>query len=201
MQIHTNKILDSRKYITYRLREIYHFSVCLSDGNHLIGDVHSTWAACVYRTTGRLGYHSVNWCSYNCNTRLRRRAPAVCLHSTATTRELYLEEDWGFFFLIVIVNNNDLSSFKKNISICYATPPMVGCLSGSCRHLIRLSWHFSINHSHSCVGKSLVRVTVRPRHKKWPRQGWNPGLLIKSPAHCSFGRWIPLPSYYSLIPY
>ena len=106
-----------------------------------------------------------------------------------------------FFFLIVIVNNNDLSSFKKNISICYATPPMVGCLSGSCRHLIRLSWHFSINHSHSCVGNSLVRVTVRPRHKKWPRQGWNPGLLIKSPAHCSFGRWIPLPSYYSLIPY
>lgn len=102
-----------------------------------------------------------------------------------------------FFFLIVIVNNNDLSSFKKNISICYATPPIVGCLSGSCRHLIRLSWHFSINHSHSCVGKSLVRVTVRPRPKKWPRQGWNPGLLIKSPAPCSFGRWIPLPSYYS----
>ena len=28
MQIHTNKILDLRKYITYRLREMYHFYVC-----------------------------------------------------------------------------------------------------------------------------------------------------------------------------
>ena len=93
VQIHTSEILDSQKYITYRLREIYHFYVCLSEGNHFTGDVYLAWAACVYGTTGRLGYHSINWCSYNWNTWLRRSMPAVCLHSTATTRELYLEEN------------------------------------------------------------------------------------------------------------
>ena len=51
MQIHTNKIFDLRKYITYRLREMYHFYVCFSDGNHLTGDVHSAWTACVSGTT------------------------------------------------------------------------------------------------------------------------------------------------------
>ena len=53
MQIHTNKIFDLRKYITYRLREMYHFYVCFSDGNHLTGDVHSAWTACVSGTTRR----------------------------------------------------------------------------------------------------------------------------------------------------
>ena len=65
---------------------------------------------------GGLDYHSVNWCNYSCNTWLRRSRPAVCLHSTATTRKLYLKRI-EVFFLIVVVNNGDLSSFKKqNVS-------------------------------------------------------------------------------------
>lgn len=121
---------------------------------------------------GGLDYHSVNWCNYNCNTWLRRSRPAVCLHSTATTRKLYLKRI-EVFFLIVVVNNGDLSSFKKqNVSYPF---------HGGCRYLIRLSWHVSVTHSHSWVKKSLVRVTVWPRTQKWSRQGWNSGLFSIPP--------------------
>lgn len=123
---------------------------------------------------GGLDYHSVNWCNYNCNTWLQRsRRPAVCLHSTATTRKLYLKRI-EVFFLIVVVNNGDLSSFKKqNVSYPF---------HGGCRYLIRLSWHVSVTHSHSWVEKSLVRVTVWPRTQKWSRQGWNSGLFSIPPC-------------------
>ena len=93
MQIHTNKILDLRKYITYRLREMYHFYVCFSDGNHLTGDVHSAWTACVFRTMRGA------WLSFSQLVQLQlqhmvtKKQATVCLHSTETTRELYLEED------------------------------------------------------------------------------------------------------------
>ena len=121
---------------------------------------------------GGLDYHSVNWCNYNCNTWLRRSRPAVCLHSTATTRKLYLKRI-EVFFLIVVVNNGDLSSFKKQ-NVRYP-------FHGGCRYLIRLSWHVSVTHSHSWVEKNLVRVTVWPRTQKLSRQGWNSGLFSIPP--------------------
>ena len=40
------------------------------DGNQSTSDIHSVWAACIYRTTGRHGYHSANRWSYNYNTSL-----------------------------------------------------------------------------------------------------------------------------------
>ena len=121
---------------------------------------------------GRLDYHSVNWCNYNCSTWLRRSRPAVCLHSTATTRKLYLKRI-EVFFLIVVVNNGDLSSFKKQ-NVRYP-------FHGGCRYLIRLAWHVSVTHSHSWVEKNLVRVSVWPRTQKLSRQGWNSGLFSIPP--------------------
>ena len=78
---------------------------------------------------GGLDYHSVNWCNYNCNTWLRRSRPAVCLHSTATTRKLYLKRIEVFFFsssLSITV----IYPLSKNKML--ATPSMVaaGILSG-----------------------------------------------------------------------
>lgn len=95
---------------------------------------------------GGLDYHSVNWCNYNCNTWLRRSRPAVCLHSTATTRKLYLKRIEVFFFsssLSITV----IYPLSKNKML--ATPSMVGCRSGGCRYLIRSSWQVSVTHSHS----------------------------------------------------
>lgn len=121
---------------------------------------------------GGLDYHSVNWCNYNCNTWLRRSRPAVCLHSTATTRKLYLKRIEVFFFssLLSITVIYPLSKNKM-----LATPSMVaaGILSG-CPDT-------SLTHSHSWVEKNLVRVTVWPRTQKLSRQGWNSGLFSIPP--------------------
>ena len=45
-----------------------------------------------YRTTGRHGYHSANWWSYNYNTSLPGSSPASSLCSTASSCELYFEK-------------------------------------------------------------------------------------------------------------
>ena len=45
-----------------------------------------------YRTTGRHGYHSANWWSYNYNTSLPGSSPASSLCSSASSCELYFEK-------------------------------------------------------------------------------------------------------------
>ena len=68
------------------------FYFWLLDGNQSTSDIHSAWAACIYRTTGRHGYHSANWWSYNYNTSLPGSSPASSLCSTASSCELYFEK-------------------------------------------------------------------------------------------------------------
>lgn len=126
---------------------------------------------------GGLDYHSVNWCNYNCNTWLRRSRSAVCLHSTATTRKLYLKRI-EVFFLIFVVNNGDLSSFKKqNVSYPFHGRMPVWWLPVAYQVVLT-----SLCYPLTLLGeKSLVRVTVWPRTQKWSRQGWNSGLFSIPP--------------------
>ena len=72
--------------------ERVYFYFWLLDGNQSTSDIHSAWAACIYRTTGRHGYHSANRWSYNYNTSLPGSSPASSLCSTASSCELYFEK-------------------------------------------------------------------------------------------------------------
>ena len=72
--------------------ERVYFYFWLLDGNQSTSDIHSAWAACIYRTTGRHGYHSANWWSYNYNTSLPGSSSASSLCSTASSCELYFEK-------------------------------------------------------------------------------------------------------------
>ena len=76
------------------------FYFCLLDGNQSTSDIHSAWAACIYRTTGRYGYHSANRWSYNYNTSLPSSSPASSLRSTASSCEFYFEKK-------IVVSNKD----------------------------------------------------------------------------------------------
>ena len=73
------------------LKELIFTSGC-STVNQSTSDIHSAWAACIYRTTGRHGYHSANRWSYNYNTSLPSSSPASSLCSTASSCELYFEK-------------------------------------------------------------------------------------------------------------
>ena len=70
------------------LKELIFTSGC-STVNQSTSDIHSACAACIYRTTGRHGYHSANWWSYNYITSLPGSSPASSLCSTASSCELY----------------------------------------------------------------------------------------------------------------
>ena len=72
--------------------ERVYFYFWLLDGNQSTSDIHSAWAACIYRTTGRYGYHSANRWSYNYNTSLPSSSPASSLRSTASSCEFYFEK-------------------------------------------------------------------------------------------------------------
>ena len=106
MQVHTSEILDSQKYITYRLREIYYFYVCLSDGNRFTGDIHSAWAACVYGTTGSLVIIQSTGAVTN-GTHGYEEACQLFVYIPQQLHVSYILKRIEVFFFIVVVNNND----------------------------------------------------------------------------------------------
>ena len=87
------------------LKELIFTSGC-STVNQSTSDIHSAWAACIYRTTGRYGYHSANRWSYNYNTSLPSSSPASSLRSTASSCEFYFEKK------IVVSNKNQCTCIE-----------------------------------------------------------------------------------------
>ena len=86
--------------------ERVYFYFWLLDSNQSASDIHSAWAACIYRTTGRHGYHSANWWSNNYSTSLPSSSPASSLCSTASSCELYIEKK-------IVVSNKDECSHNE----------------------------------------------------------------------------------------